>query len=71
MKHLQTTFPALCTKWVSTGWMILTGRPPEPPPAESTPKEAQVEADQEWEDEGGSCKPAKKPGAEPAPKIPL
>jgi hypothetical protein len=59
MKTLQTTFPALYTKWVNTGWTLLTGRPPEPP------------ATQKWEDEGGSIKPQEKPGTEPVPKIPL
>lgn len=69
MKTLHTTIPALYTKWVNTGWSILTGRPE--PAKELTPKAAQVVADQEWEDEGGSCKPAKKPGAKPECKIPL
>ena len=36
-----------------------------------TPKEAQVVANQEWEDEGGSVKPEKKPDATLAPKMPL
>jgi hypothetical protein len=41
-------------------------------PKESPPIPAQVEADQEWEDEGGSVKPPKqKPEQEPAPKLPL
>jgi hypothetical protein len=56
---------------MNTYWSTLTGRPPAAPTQELTPKAAQVAADQEWEDEGGSCKPAKKPGAQPAPKIPL
>jgi hypothetical protein len=69
MKNLQTTIPALYTKWVNTSWLMLTGRPE--PAKVLTPKAAQVAADQEWEDEGGSVKPAKKPGTEPGPKIPL
>ena len=34
--------------------------PGGPKTAEQTPKEAQVAANQEWEDEGGSIKPEKK-----------
>jgi hypothetical protein len=71
MKNLHTTLPGLYAKWVNTGWTILTGRPPETPAGELPPKAAQVAADQEWEDEGGSIKPPKKPGTEPAPKIPF
>ena len=35
------------------------------------PNPAQVAAEQEWEDEGGSVKQPKKPQAAPAPKLPL
>jgi hypothetical protein len=41
------------------------------PAQELTPNAAQVTADQEWEDEGGSIKQAKKPDLEPKPKLPL
>jgi hypothetical protein len=73
MKAPQTS---LYAKWVNTGWMVLTGRPTELPAKEAAPKAAQAAADQEWEDEGGSVKPAQKPGTEkkgtePAPKIPF
>jgi hypothetical protein len=47
------------------------GSPPAAPAEELTPKAAQVVADQEWEDEGGSIKPAKKPDLQPKPKLPL
>ena len=40
-------------------------------PTEQTPKEAQVAANQEWEDEGGTVKPEKSPEAAPRSKIPL
>jgi hypothetical protein len=38
-----------------------------------TPKQEQVAANQEWEDEGGSIKPPAetKPALAPAPKIPF
>jgi len=71
MKSLRTTIPALYTKWQNTYWSMLTGRPPAALAKELTPKAAQVAADQEWEDEGGSIKPAKKPATEPEPKTPL
>ncbi len=41
-------------------------------PAEAlTPKQEQVAANQEWEDEGGSVKPVPTPEAKDAPKIPF
>lgn len=70
MKPSPRTFAALYRECMSTYWSRLTGRPPEAPAVELTPKAAQVVADQEWEDEGGSIKPAKKPAAERAAKIP-
>jgi hypothetical protein len=70
MKTPRPTFAAIYSEVVATGWSMLTGRPP--PPKELTPKEAQVAANQEWEDEGGSIKPPeKKPGQGPEPKMPL
>lgn len=69
MKSLRTTIPALYAKWLNTGWSMLGGR--SAPAKELTPKAAQVVADQEWEDEGGSIKPVKEPGKQPAPKLPL
>ena len=45
--------------------------PPAAPAGQLTPNAAQVEADQEWEDEGGSIKQPKKPDLQPAPKLPL
>jgi hypothetical protein len=66
MKSLPTTFAALYRECMSTYWSRLTGRPT----VEPTAKAAQVAAVQEWEDEGGSIKPAKKAAPEPAAKIP-
>ena len=69
MKSLSTSIPARFTKALSTGWSLLTGTPAPVKPL--TPNAEQAVAHQDWEDEGGTCKPAEKPAAEPAPKIPL
>ena len=58
-------------EWLNTAWTVVADKPPAAPAKVLSPKAAQVVADQEWEDEGGSCKPAKETGTEPAPKIPL
>jgi len=71
MNSPRKTFIARYIESLNTGWNILTGRPPAAPAQELTPKAAQVVADQELEGEGGGIKPAKKPGTEPEPKIPL
>ena len=68
MKIIRETFPTLYARWVSTTWPILTGRPN---PSSPIPQAAQVAADQEWEDEGGSIKPEKTQAPQPAPKIPF
>jgi len=70
MKSPYTTIPARFTKALSAGWSMLTGTPA--PARVLTPKAEQVAAHQEWEDEGGTCKPAEKPATtKPAPKLPL
>ena len=69
MKSPYTTIPARFTKALSTGWSMLTGTPV--PAKVLTAKAEQVAAHQEWEDEGGTCKPAEKPVMKPAPKLPL
>ena len=71
MKTPRTTFAARYAGWLDDCRSMLTGRPPAAPAKELTPKAAQVVADQEWEDEGGCIKQAKKPDLQPAPKIPL
>jgi hypothetical protein len=71
MKTPRTTFTALYTGWLDNCRSIFIGRPPAAPAQELTPKAAEVAADQEWEDEGGSIKQAKKPDVEPKPKLPL
>jgi len=69
MKSPYTTIPARFTKALSTGWSMLTGTPV--PAKVLTAKAEQVAAHQEWEDEGGTCKPAEKLVTKPAPKLPL
>lgn len=70
MKPPVTAFTALYTEWLHAFRQLLPGGAAARP-AEPTPRQAQVAADQEWEDEGGCIKPEKKPEAEPAPKIPF
>ena len=60
------------TEWVQAFRAMIPGgalRPAQP--AELTPKEAQIAANQEWEHEGGTIKPEKSPVAAPRSKIPL
>ena len=72
MKTSLTTFTAVYTEWLATFRSMIPGGAPAAPAGELTPKAAQVVADQEWEDEGGCIKQAKKnPEQAPAPKIPL
>lgn len=72
MHIFPTKYPELHAEWLNAlradATVVL-----RPAPAKDLPaKAAQVEADQEWEDEGGSIKaPVKPAGTEPAPKIPL
>ena len=69
MKTTLETLTARYTEWLNTSWSMITGTPL--PAKEPPPKAAQAAAEQEWEDEGGSIKPAKKPQAEAASKLPL
>jgi len=71
MKSPLSTFTELYLQWLDSFRVMLPGREPAAPADQSTPKAAQTAAVQEWEDEGGSIKQAKKPGLEPAPKIPF
>lgn len=71
MKTPLTTFTAVYTEWLETFRSMIPGGTHAAPAGELTPKAAQVVADQEWEDEGGSVKQPKKPRTEPEPKLPL
>jgi hypothetical protein len=57
MKIPSASFPELYARWKRASWPLLTGRPG---PSSEIPKPAQVAADQQWEGEGGSVKPAPK-----------
>ena len=62
------SYSRLYFEWMAAAdWAMFTSNRPVPP----TREEAQVTADQEWEHEGGSIKPSKKPAAEPEAKIPF
>ena len=61
------SFPEMYARWKKTSWPRITGTPG--PSAEIPKAPAQVKADQEWDSEGGSIKPAK--AAPAAPKLPL
>ena len=67
----STTFSKVCTGWMEIFRSMIPGGSAAAPAADLTPKAAQVVADQEWEDEGGSIKPAKKAQPAPVPKIPF
>jgi hypothetical protein len=71
MKNTLTSIPELYANWMNLGWSMLAGMLPGTQAKELPPKPAQVAAEQEWEDEGGSVKQPKKPQAQPAPKRPL
>jgi hypothetical protein len=71
MKSSLTSIPELYASWMNVGWSMLAGMLPGAQAEKPTASPAQVAAEQEWEDEGGSVKQPKKPQAEPAPKLPL
>jgi len=72
MNTFQTKYPKLHAEWVSALRSEATVTLPPAPAKDLRAKAAQVEANQEWEDEGGSIEASIKPaGTKPAPKIPL
>ncbi len=70
MNPTVAAFSAIYAAWLDVFRSLIPGGTATPS-AEATPKAAQAEAVQEWEDEGGSIKPEKKPDADAAPKIPF
>ena len=58
MENPFPTIPDYYAKWLKRGWS-------------THPMTAQVAAEQEWEDEGGSVWQPAKPRAVPAAKLPL
>ena len=70
---ISTPFTAVYTQWLDSFRRLFPGISGAPAAEELTPKQAMVQAQQEWEDEGGSIKPAEQttPKAAPVPKIPF
>jgi len=72
MNPPNSPFTAIYTQWLDSFRAMIPGGMPAGPSEETARKQEQVAANQEWEDEGGSVKPAKKkPDADPDVKIPF
>ena len=73
MDPTNTPFTAIYAQWLESFRAMLPGGRPSRPSEELTPKQEQVAATQEWEDEGGSIKPPTetKAALAQAPKIPF
>ena len=73
MNPINTPFTAIYAQWLESFRAMIPGSGKSGPSDELTPKQEQVAANQEWEDEGGSIKPPAdtKPALAPAPKIPF
>ncbi len=67
------TFSEYYVEWLESFRRMLPGGA-QPAAKDPSPKQAQVAANEEWEDEGGSIKPERKPdlkAVSSAPKIPF
>ena len=73
MNPINTPFTAIYAQWLESFRAMIPGGRPPGPSEELTPKQEQVAANQEWEDEGGSIKPSAetKPVIASVPKIPF
>ena len=72
MNTFQTRYPNLPAEWLNALRLDTTVVLRPPSAKDLPPKAAQVEADQEWEDEGGSIEASIRPaGTKPGPKLPL
>jgi hypothetical protein len=73
MKPPVSPFTAIYTQWLESFRAMFPGVGPTTPSTEVTlpPKAEKAAAVQEWEDEGGSIKPAPATEAKDAPKIPF
>lgn len=56
MKSSPITIPELYANWLASSWSILLGSVSAAPGVEPAANAAQVAAEQEWEDDGGSVK---------------
>ena len=63
MKPPVTTFTAIYTEWLDAFRALIPGGVGAGLASELTAKQAQVAANQEWEDEGGSLKPENPPSS--------
>jgi len=71
MKTPVGSLTAIYSEWLETIRGMLPGWRPAAPSGESTASQAQVSANQDWEDEGGSIRTADNTAPQPGPKIPL
>ena len=71
MSDTNTPFTAIYTQWLDSFRAMIPGGAPAGPSEEVVRKAEQVEANQEWEHEGGSVKPVPVPECKDAPKIPF
>jgi hypothetical protein len=67
----NTPFTAIYAQWLDSFKALFPGSAAPEKAGELTPRQEQVVATQEWEDEGGSVKPVPTPEAKDAPKIPF
>ena len=71
MKPIATPFTTVYTQWLDAFRALLPGFAPAAPAEQSPLKKERVAATQEWDNEGGTVKPAPVPEAKDAPKIPF
>jgi hypothetical protein len=71
MKPPHVLFTEMYFQWLESFRAMLPGFVPAGPSEEVIRRREQVAANQEWEDEGGSIKPAPTPEVKHAPKIPF
>ncbi len=67
MSSPNSPFTAVYTQWLASFRAMIPGGAPAGPAEDLARGQEQAAAHQEWEDEGGSVRPAeKKPGTAPA-----
>jgi hypothetical protein len=71
MKPSVIPFTAVYTQWLDSFRALLPGSMPPGSSQAINHSREQAAANQEWEHEGGSIRPASTPGAKDAPKLPL
>ena len=71
MKSHVTVFTEIYAQWLDSFRAIFPGGAPTGQSEPAERKQERVAATQEWEDEGGSIKPAPTPEVKNAPKIPF